>query len=99
MSAKERGSITFGTEIIKTDEYLLLAQTMKDDLPIELIDNNIQFIDKMLGIMKMESIIGNMRRTKSGKLRKNSSLQDVLMNAVGQLVDEENAIKAELNII
>ena len=72
---------------------------MKNDLPVELIDNNIQYLDKMLHIMKMESIIGTMRRTKTGKLRKNSSLIDILDNTIGQMLDDEKAIKEELGII
>lgn len=91
--AKQNGSLLFSTANISTEEYVLMAKVIsKETGNTEIIEANIRAFDDMIGIMKIQSIIGRMRRTKTGKFRKNSSMQEILMNRIGQLVEEEKNI-------
>jgi hypothetical protein len=79
----------FNTQNINTDEYLLLAKVWKEngtkteDIPFEL-----EAIDDMLSILKMQSIIKMQTYTKTGKKRKDSDLSSLISARIGQLIED-----------
>lgn len=89
MSKRHAGSVTFGTNIVKTDEYILLAETMVENgSSIQQAALEIEAIDDMLRIHRMELIINYNRFTKTGRMRKNVSLLDLLDGRVNNLIDD-----------
>jgi hypothetical protein len=94
MQTNRNGSITFGTNNVKTDEYLLLAKAcVSNGSTVQQAALEIKAIDDMLSIMKMRSVNNAMRRTKTGRLRKDSALSDILSARIGLLVDELKEIE------
>jgi hypothetical protein len=84
----------FAKENINDNEFLLLAKLLKrEGLPNEEIILNIDAIDDLLGLMKMQLIFNNSRRTKTGKLRKNQSLNDVIGARLELLAKEYKTLK------
>lgn len=79
----------FNTQNISTDEYILLAKVWKEngtkieDIPLEL-----DAIDDMLSILKMQSIIKMQTYTKTGKKRKDADLSSLISARIGQLIEE-----------
>lgn len=85
------GSATFGTSIIKTDEYVLLAQTMVENgQTVESAAKDIEMLDDLLAMQQYTIINAQMRRTSTGKLRKNSSILDMYENRVNHRVEQDN---------
>jgi len=88
------GSETFGTTNIKTDEYVLMAQVMKENgSTVQEIALDIECMDELLSIQKAQLIIAGQMRTKTGKLRKNSSMLDIMDGRLDQLVNEHRQLK------
>lgn len=88
------GSDTFGTTQIRTDEYIIMAEVMVENgQTIEAAAIQISAIDDMLSLQRMQSIIQQNRYTATGKIRKNSSLSDLIDNVVGRLVGELKEIE------
>lgn len=86
---KQTGSDIFGTSIINTEEYLLMAKTITEDgSSAERAILEIDCIDDMLNMQRMSSIYRTQRFTVTGKLRKNSSIQDFLNNRIGVLLED-----------
>jgi len=83
------GSKLFGTTNVKTEEYLLLAEIMTENGQ-SLIDADItiKFIDDVLALKKIELIINGQKYTPRGRLRKNSSLLDIIDGRLNQLVSD-----------
>lgn len=96
MSSKHSGSVTFGTRIVKTDEYVLLAKVMKDDnMSVEETALHIEAIDDMLVLQRNRSMLNTMRRTPTGRIRKDSDFLSILDRRVGILVKDLKAINHE----
>lgn len=91
------GSVTFKTTVIRADEYVLMANVMKENG-----DNNveiflqIQAIDDMLQLLRIQSLILNFSRTRGGKIRKNSTLSSLIEHRLDKLV---NDLKPETEIV
>lgn len=90
------GSPTFGTTNVKTDEYIILAKTMvANGTPIEQAALDIAAIDDMLSLLKVSQIIRVNRFTKSGKIRKDASLMDLIDKRVDQLLEDSKQLQHE----
>lgn len=86
---KPTGSETFGTGIIRTDEYVMMAQVMVENgqtVPEAAIQ--ISAIDDMLRIHRMQLIISSNRFTATGRLRKNATLLDMIDKRVDKMCEE-----------
>lgn len=85
------GSEVFGTTQIKTDEYVLLAKTIiENGSTVEHAALDISAIDDMLSMLRIECIVNSQRYTEKGKIRKNSSLLDMMSNRIDQLILEHH---------
>lgn len=83
------GSETFGTHVIKTDEYVLMAGVMKENqADIQTISNDLELIDDLLAMQRMQCVIQRGRFTASGRIRKNASLQDMISARLDQHIEE-----------
>jgi hypothetical protein len=91
---KSKGSEIFGTTQIATDEYLLLARVFVENgssneeavLCIEALDN-------MLSCIKIWPIIQSNRYTRTGRIRPNSALSDMLSRRLDVLLDDLSAVR------
>lgn len=93
---KTSGSEIFGTEIVRTDEYILLAQVMVGNgSTVKEAALEISAIDDMLSILRSASLINARRLTPTGRIRKNSSLLDILDGRIGKLCEEITALKEQ----
>lgn len=83
------GSSIFQTAVVKTDEYLLLASVMKaNGSTTQQISLEIEAIDNMLSMQRIRSIISSRRFTSTGRIRKDSSLTNMIDKRLDQLVQE-----------
>lgn len=83
------GSATFGTSIIKTDEYVLLAQTMVENgQSVESAAKDIEMLDDLLAMQQYSIINAYHRYTKGGKVRKNSTMLDMYENRINNRIEE-----------
>lgn len=96
MASKGTGSAIFGTSNVRTDEYVLLAKVSIDNgATIEQAALEIEAIDDMLGILKMQSLSNWQRFTKTGRKRKNAGLLHVLDGRIDKLVDDLKTLSNE----
>lgn len=87
-----KASITFDTDVIKTNEYILLGKTMQENgacavetfLTIEALDN-------MLLLTRNRSMLLSQARTAKGFFRKDATLMAILEKRIGELVDDLKA--------
>lgn len=89
MSTKVSGSEVFGTSVVKTEDYVLMARVMRDngsDLPT--IAQDIELIDDLLAMSRMQSIIQVGRFTATGRIRKNASLQDMINTRLDKFISD-----------
>jgi len=87
------GSETFGTQEIKTDEYLLLAKCMvTPQRPfVALAAAKISFIDDCLAAKRLTDMMVNgksVNKTKAGHARKRFTWRDMIDRRLDALVDE-----------
>lgn len=89
MPIKERS--IFGMSVMTNQEYVIMAKVMREnnpDIPLEQVALEIEALDDMLAIQKMQSVIGNMCRTKTGRVRKDSDYLSFLDRRLDVLVDD-----------
>ncbi len=87
------GSLVFGTSEIKTEDYIMFAKIMAragESTPV--ISLQLEAIDDLLKIQKMESIIIAAQRTKKGMLRKGSSIYDLMNKRINLLIEDLQTI-------
>lgn len=85
----ERGSEMFGTDVMKTDECALMALAMKENgSDNETILADIEFIDDLLSIQRMRVIGRAVAFTKSGRMRKDVTLQSMVDNRLNLYLQE-----------
>lgn len=86
MKSKTKGSITFGTNILKTDEVVMFAKAcMKEGITdMELINADLHFIDDCLQLMEMRMISRVVRLTSKGNFRKDSTMSAMIENRLDQ---------------
>jgi hypothetical protein len=90
---KYLGSEIFGTNNIRTDEYVLLAQIKKEDnTSVNEIALEIEALDDMLSLLKIRSINNTQRRTSKGNIRRNSSFSDLLDNRLDMLIEDKKSL-------
>jgi hypothetical protein len=89
MLANKLGSVTFGTHVIKTDEFIIAAKVItKNGGSVKQADLEIRAIDDCLSFLRMWPIIQAQRFTKTGRIRKDGSLQDFISRRYDQLIEE-----------
>jgi hypothetical protein len=91
---KSKGSEIFGTTNISTNEYLMLAKVfVENGSSIQEADIYIEALDNMMSCIKIWPIIHSQRYTRTGRIRPNSALSDMLSRRLDALVDELKAAK------
>jgi hypothetical protein len=86
---KPLGSISFGTNVIRTDEYAIAAKVMRDNgSSLEVIACELTAWDDMLSLIRIQALIVGSQYTKTGRLRKNSTLQSLLEQRLDLLITE-----------
>lgn len=92
--SKLHGSVVFGTHRIRTDEYVLMAKTMTENgSSIEETALTIEALDDMLSAMSMRSIIQNQRFTAKGRIRKDSTLGNMIDRRLDVLNEDLKALQ------
>lgn len=92
------GSKTFGTSVMKTSECIMMMQAMQTNglTPLQ-ATLDLEFIDDMLQVLRVKSLMNNFgRRTSTGRLRKDSGFEAVLENRLQQLADDERELTKQL---
>lgn len=90
------GSETFGTSVIKTDEYVLIAKTMIDNGgSLEQTALEIEFLDDLLALQRMRPVVTSAinRYTASGRIRRDSAMNDLINKRLDQLITDLKALK------
>lgn len=90
------GSETFGTSVIKADEYVLIAKTMIDNGgSLEQTALEIEFLDDLLALQRMRPVVTSAinRYTASGRIRRDSGMTDLINKRLDQLITDLKAIK------
>lgn len=88
---KELGSQSFGTKVIRTDEFALMAKVIKEQHPETTaaeIFITVNAMDDMLSLINMRSVITFNRFTKAGRLRKDRSLSSLIDGRMNVLLEE-----------
>lgn len=84
------GSELFGTSVVKSEEYVLLAKTMATNgSSVQEIKKDIEFLDDCLTMSRMVSVIGRAKtltHTKNGNMRKKTALTDFINSRLDQMV-------------
>lgn len=89
MAIKIAGSEIFGTTVINTEDYILMARVMKEGgSDVETISKDIELIDDLLSVQRMQSIIQFNRFTATGRIRKNSSLSDMINTRLDNFISD-----------
>lgn len=96
---KPLGSVLFDTEVVRTDEYLLMAKVMTDaGDSLEVAAAQISFIDDCMAMRRSVEVVGRIkgvRFTEKGTLRKGFRFTDFVNNRLDQLMDELKSIEEE----
>jgi len=88
MSLKS-GSTTFGTSVIRTDEYIMMAKIMvKNGETVHEAAADIKMIDDCMSLMRTRSIIVSHQFTSTGRKRKDATLSSMIEARIDQLCDE-----------
>lgn len=91
---KPNGSDIFGTTVVRTDEYILLASVMvQNGSSVPRADSDIMAIDDMLSIQRIQSIVRSKRYTATGRLRKDSSLLDIYSKRIDLLLEQQKELE------
>lgn len=88
--SKRQGSEIFNTNNIRTDEYVLLAKviTGNGSTPEEAV-KDLELLDDLLALQKIELIINGQKYTSTGRLRRNSGLLDLMEGRIEQMINEQ----------
>lgn len=96
MISRRSGSETFETAIVKTDDFILLAQIMVENgSSTEEAYLQIMAIDDMLRLMQSVVLINKLKYTRTGRLRKNASLSDLIEGRINQLAEDLQMLKTQ----
>lgn len=89
------GSLTFGTTIIKTDEYVMLAKIMTESgQTVPQAALQLEALDNMLVLIRIKSMLNAMRITPKGRIRKDSDFLSLIDKRMGQLVTDLNQLQS-----
>lgn len=90
MGAKTVGSITFGTNVMNTEEYILMAKVISENEPnAEKIADQITLIDDLLTINRASGLMLFNRFTKTGRRRKNTTVNELIEKRISMFLDEQ----------
>lgn len=90
------GSDLFGTSVMKTDEYITMAQVMVENgSSIEQAAVELDALDDMLNLQRMRLIIIKNARTEKGRMRRDATLMDMIERRLDVLVYELKQLTAE----
>lgn len=86
---KPTGSDIFDTDVIRTDEYVLMAQVkLESGITTQQAALEIDALDDMLSMQRMRPIITKMQYTSTGKLRKDAMFSRLLSNRLDLLMTQ-----------
>jgi hypothetical protein len=92
------GSSVFGTDIVKTNEYIMFAENMQEkNVSVPVIAARITAIDRMLLMQRNKSLNSMNMFTKTGRKRKDTGLFFLIDKIIYGLIEEENEINKSLN--
>lgn len=87
--AKLVGSELFGTTVIRADEYVLLAQVMKENGSTpEQIVLDIEAIDDLLQLQRVRTLLVPLQFTRTGRLRKDYTFSSIVERRIEKLVED-----------
>ena len=87
------GSLTFGTTIIKTNEYVDLAKiAVKNGSSVTIAALEIEALDDLLVLIRQRSMLNAMRKTATGRIRKNSDFLSLVDKRVDRLLTDIQAL-------
>ena len=99
---KPLGSMSFGTENIRTDEAVIFLKGIihahPETSPEEAMAT-LEFVDDCLSLFRVRSISNSFRRTASGAIRKNSAFSDLISNRLDHYIKEVRAIRGVESLI
>jgi hypothetical protein len=88
-NTRTTGSELFGTSVIKSEEYVMMAQVMVENgNSLEQATLEISALDDMLHLRRMRLVIAANRFTAKGRIRKDTHLMDFIDRRLDVLVDE-----------
>jgi hypothetical protein len=94
--ANSMGSMTFGTENIRTEEGVIMIQVMRKDnpdiTPAEAMAT-LSLYDDILSLQRVRSISNSYRRTANGNIRKNSAFSDMVGSRLDNYIEEIKEIR------
>ncbi len=84
------GSEVFGTNVIKTDEFVLMAKVMRENgsTDQQLMDD-IELIDDLLSIHRMRSIGKVVMYTAGGKVRRDATTRGMIDKRLDRYLEEQ----------
>lgn len=79
------GSETFGTSVMKTDEvFLFVKAATENGADIEMAYDDMKMIDDILHLQRLHLVVhGEIKKTKTGHMRKGPSLYDAISDVIG----------------
>jgi hypothetical protein len=83
------GSEVFGTNVIKTDEFVLMAKVMRENgsTDQELMDD-MELIDDLLSIQRMRCIGKIVRYTAGGRIRRDTTMSGMIDKRLNRYLEE-----------
>ena len=83
------GSELFGTQVMKADEYVMMAEVMvQNGSSMEQAALELEALDDMLQMQQMRLVILKNARTEKGRMRRDAMLMDFIDRRLDVLVDE-----------
>lgn len=90
------GSDVFGTTIVKTNEYMLLAKVgVENGSNLEEAVADIELIDDCLAMRRMFAVYGYSKSamyTETGRLRKNSTYMDFISKRIDKAIENKKEL-------
>lgn len=79
------GSETFGTSVMKTDEaFLFVKAATENGVDLETAYDDMKMIDDILHLTRLHLVVhGQIKKTKSGHMRKGTTLYDGISDVIG----------------
>ncbi|CAB4138957.1 hypothetical protein UFOVP350_31 [uncultured Caudovirales phage] len=89
MNRNQSGSELFGTAVMKSEEYVMMAEVMVENgYSVEQAALEIAALDDMLHMQRMRLVIIKNARTQKGFMRSDATLRDFMNRRLDVLVEE-----------
>jgi hypothetical protein len=93
-----KGSLSFGTEVMTTEECgVMVIVLSKNETDPEIIAKEIALFDDMLRFIRAELLFNAFSKTKTGRIRKNYTLQGTINTLLDNyLFKERTTLKGDI---